>query len=113
MKLISTLIAATALTIATPAQASEFTEEEAKFCATVSETAELIMKARQEAITRRVVTEAVTKDQDNNEIKNLWLSLVELAFARPRFTSEKYKQEAISDFSSDVYSTCYKSKTED
>ena len=93
------LTVATLLAVTSTAQAD--TEE----CTFISESAELIMQLRQSNAPISGVLEAVKEVE-------LLVELVIKAYETPRYNSEEYKADAVTDFSNLAMVTCLQSLKE-
>ena len=78
-------------------------------CKTYSSLAKTIMSARQNGIPMADMMEKVAA-MDEDPVKNLASLMVTTAYDTNRFSSEEYKQKAVSDFENTFFSSCIKSK---
>jgi len=98
-KIITIIIMAIIVGIFTNAQAEE------RFpCKDLSDAAETIMKCRQDGMKMSLIIEALPE----NEVKNIFISIVQDAYDVPRFETEKNKRKAVIDFTNSVYLECSK-----
>ena len=103
-KLVITLIL---VLIATPAIAEERTWQES--CQTTANLAEIVMTRRQEGVS---IVEMVTIVKDmpiGSKERELTESILINAYGQPKFSTEEYIEEAITDFKNEVYLECAKS----
>ena len=78
-----------------------------QFCTVVSSLAENIMEARQNGVS--MVRSMQIASESGEEIKDMVVSLVQMAYDQPRYSTESVKRRAISNFADTAMSGCLKS----
>lgn len=68
-------------------------------CATVASLGKTIMTGRQMGI-------SIVKAVEISKRSEAAMTMVKMAYAKPRFESEEYKQKAAEDFETEVYLIC-------
>lgn len=101
-----TAMIATALILATPTFAGTFTETEQQKCETIAESAETIMKARQNGIGMDRLMQAV-KDSTEKGSRSLYQKMVGEAYQQPDWSQSQLRQKSIQDFKDKWYRKCY------
>ncbi len=83
-----------------------FAEEESDdtYCAAIHDLATTIMDGRQLGVS---ITESLNLSNCSTNICKIGRSLVLAAYKEPQYSSDKYQQEAISEFANQVALQCY------
>jgi|JYMV01.1.fsa_nt_gi hypothetical protein len=78
-------------------------------CEAISEKGSLIMKARQDGMSAPEIVSLMNADSMNKGLRNVFMSVIEMAYDRDVVETPKAKQEMITDFKNKVYIICMKS----
>lgn len=97
------IVAALFVTSATAAMADDSHE----YCTSIGTLAEVVMAYRQSGITAMDMHNTLGKSASP-----LTASIIEAAFNEPRFSTESYRREAISEFVSTWFMACMKAERE-
>lgn len=80
-----------------------------KQCEAISEKGSIIMKARQDGMSAPEIVSLMNADSMNKGLRNVFMSVIEMAYDRDVVETPKEKQKMISDFKNKVYVICMKS----
>ena len=84
---------------------AEFTEEDKKFCKTLSEVAEKTMRLRQMGAPMHIIMGSATGDLDAMIIKG--------AYKQPRMNVESNQDKYVQDYANQWYLSCFEARSED
>lgn len=107
---LKSVVAATALVVASSAMASSAMETIVKTCSNYSDTAALIMGARQRGVRLSKVMQTLMEHgpfEDGTDLQKTMLLLAHSAYAKPNYRTKELKRRAITEFSNDAFSACY------
>ncbi|MCU7836500.1 MAG: hypothetical protein KZQ83_14780 [gamma proteobacterium symbiont of Taylorina sp.] len=79
-------------------------------CSNASDIAESIMYARQQNADMIKVYNAGAKTLPDKRTKKTLMRLVQRAYKKRRYSTEKYKNNAIMDFKNKIFNECYSEK---
>lgn len=82
------------------------TDSSEKYCKNLYQLAENIMLFRQEGVSVIKQMELIESAKPSEDFKGLMEMMVEEAYKKPKFSSEEYKTEAITEFANDIYIQC-------
>lgn len=74
-------------------------------CSSQSDLAAVIMKARQSGISISKSLKIADSSSDAN-LGNATKALVKLAYTKPRYSSDEFRENAVVDFGTEVYNLC-------
>lgn len=109
IKKVSAILLTTILTscAAGPVYAQRFPYIAMESCEQVSSTAEIIMRARQEGVPMKTQYSRAAKV--GNDVFAEWAKgMIAIAYDSPKYTSERYRDQAVSEFGSRVFVQCLK-----
>lgn len=90
--------------------ATSFTTQSAdtsdKYCRDVNQLAENVMFLRQKGVSVVRQMEIIESAKPSKDFKRLMEIMVEEAYTKPKFASEEYKAEAITEFANNWYIQC-------
>lgn len=98
------LLAAFLLAISFTTQSA--TDGSGKYCKNLYQLAENIMSFRQDGVSVVKQMELIESTKPSKDFKGLMEMIVEEAYKKPKFSSEEYKTEAITEFANDIYIQC-------
>lgn len=101
-------LALSLLVLTSHASAEPTTQET---CKSIADLAGTIMKARQNGRDMSELMELVGKYFEDAEERKPYDRMVVLAYDSPRYSTEEYKNKAVSDFKNSVYLGCFKART--
>lgn len=78
-------------------------------CKVISEKGAIIMKARQDGMSAPEVVSLMNADSMNKGLRNVFMSVIELAYEKDIVKTQEEKQKSIIDFKNKVYIICMKS----
>ncbi len=78
-------------------------------CEAISEKGSLIMKARQDGMSAPEIVSLMNADSMNKGLRNVFMSVIEMAYDREIMKKPEEKQKMIADFKNKVYIICMKS----
>tara|TARA_Y100000768_G_C23933923_1_gene661608 strand:+ start:464 stop:784 length:321 start_codon:yes stop_codon:yes gene_type:complete len=81
-------------------------EEAMNLCSSFRDMAETIMTNRQNNLSMSGMME-IAMEQDDS-VKDIAMTIIVEAFEQPAYSSESNKQNAVAEFSNNVYLECYK-----
>ncbi len=108
MSLLLTLLIVSATELA---YARNFTEDDAKLCKTIGESAALAMEQRQNKDDIGESVEAVaqmdpTTTDFERMYRNMFIALIQDAYTRPRFDTRKERDDEVRRFRNEAIKTC-------
>lgn len=77
-------------------------KENHQICSRWSEDAEIMMSARQAGVTQQKMMEIALEHEQNK----VTMTIIDMAYDKPRYETEIYKQKAIKDFQDEIYKHC-------
>jgi len=77
-----------------------------EFCAGVSGLAEEIMGVRQNGVPISKLVEAISKLDQEPQLKEYTKKIIVTAYDEPRWSTEQHKQQAVTEFGNMTYITC-------
>lgn len=82
------------------------TDTNEDYCKNLHQLADNIMFFRQDGVSVIKQMELVESTKPTKDFKRLMEMMIEKAYKEPKFGSEEYKAEAITEFANDIYIRC-------